>query len=389
MFTPSFLNVELFQLWNQLEKQYRITEEKAVEHLLEQYGSLSGFHEVAAKKAQDIIENLRQKKLSPLRIESLLQTYRLSTQEGLALMCMAEALLRIPDNSTKSKLIRDKLGLGSWENTDEVTWVERLANFSLNQASRFLSLGSSGSAFSHIPGLIRRFGEPLIRQIMAKIIRTMGHQFVVGETIGQANSKKGNDLYSFDMLGEAAKTKEDAKRYFDAYLNAIEALKGQPGDLEEKSSISIKLSALYPRYEVLKRDSVKAELGETLLKLCQAAKDAEIMLTVDAEETERLELSLEIIHDVFIHDSLKGWGGFGIAVQAYQKRAHVVIDWLVLMARSAGEHMHIRLVKGAYWDSEIKWCQERGLSDYPVFTQKAHTDLSYLVCAEKIFNAGN
>ena len=389
MFIPTFATIELSHLWNQLEKQYRTNETSAVEHLLKKYESMSSYHECAAKKAHEIINHLRKNKLSPLRIESLLQTYRLSTQEGLALMCMAEALLRIPDNCTKSKLIRDKLGLGAWKNTDEVTWVERLANFSLSQTSKFLSFGSSGSAFSHIPGLIRRFGEPLIRQIMVKIIHTMGHQFVAGETIDIANSKKGNDLYSFDMLGEAAKTKEDAKRYFDAYLNAIEALKGQSGDVVEKSSISIKLSALHPRYELLKRDSVKSELGETLLKLCQAAKDAEIMLTVDAEETDRLQLSLEIIQDVYTHDSLKGWGGFGLAVQAYQKRAHVVIDWLVLMAKTTGERMHIRLVKGAYWDSEIKWCQERGLSDYPVFTQKAHTDLSYLVCAEKILNASS
>ena len=387
MFIPTFATIELSHLWNQLEKQYRTNETSAVEHLLKKYESMSSYHEFAAKKAHEIINHLRKNKLSPLRIESLLQTYRLSTQEGLALMCMAEALLRIPDNCTKSKLIRDKLGLGTWKNIDEVTWVERLANFSLSQTSKFLSFGTSGSVFSHIPGLIRRFGEPLIRQIMVKIIHTMGHQFVAGETIEIANSKKGNDLYSFDMLGEAAKTKEDARRYFDAYLNAIEALKGQSGDIVEKSSISIKLSALHPRYELLKRDSVKSELGETLLKLCQAAKDAEIMLTVDAEETDRLELSLEIIQDVYTHDSLKGWGGFGLAVQAYQKRAHVVIDWLVLMAKTTGEHMHIRLVKGAYWDSEIKWCQERGLSDYPVFTQKAHTDLSYLVCAEKILNA--
>ena len=387
MFIPTFATTDLYQLWNKLEKQYRLDEVSAVEHLLKQYETVSSYHEFSAKNAHEIIHSLRQKKLSPLRIESLLQTYRLSTQEGLALMCMAEALLRIPDSSTKSRLIRDKLGLGSWENADEVTWIERLANFSLNQASRFLSLGSSSSVFSYIPGLIRRFGEPLIRQIMVKIIHTMGHQFVVGETIEKANAKKGNDLYSFDMLGEAAKTREDAKRYFDAYLNAIEALKGQPGDITEKSSISIKLSALHPRYELLKRDSVKSELGEILLKLCQAAKDAEIMLTIDAEETDRLELSLEIIHDIYTHDSLKGWGGFGLAVQAYQKRAHIVIDWLVLMAKSCSERMHIRLVKGAYWDSEIKWCQERGLSDYPVFTQKAHTDLSYLVCAEKILNA--
>ncbi len=387
MFAPTFLNVELSQLWEQLEKWYRIDEKISVENLLNQYASIENCHEIATKNAQSIIHQLRQGKLNPLRIESLLRTYRLSTQEGLALMCMAEALLRIPDSSTKSRLIRDKLNLGHWKNADETTWVEKLANFSLSQISKFLSIGSSHSALSYIPGLVRRFGEPLIRQIMGKIIHVMGNQFVVAETIEAAYSKKEKTLYSFDMLGEAAKTRDDAKRYFEAYLNAIENLNGQPGDITEKSSISIKLSALHPRYELLKRDQVKPELCEILLKLCQAAKAAEIMLTVDAEESERLELSLEIIHDVFIHDSLKGWGGFGLAVQAYQKRAHVVIDWLIAMANATGEKLHIRLVKGAYWDSEIKWCQERGLSDYPVFTQKAHTDLSYLVCAEKILNA--
>jgi len=387
MFAPSFISTELHHLWNHFERWYRLDEESAVEFLLNQ--PVSNCHDLASQKAQGIIHQLRNAKSSPLRIENLLQTYRLSTQEGLALMCMSEAFLRIPDNSTKSKLVRDKLNLASWKNTDEANWVEKLANFSLAQTSKFLSLGSSNSFLSHIPGLVRRFGEPLIRQIMAKIIHIMGNQFVVAETIEEASAKKGKNLYSFDMLGESAKTHEDAQRYFSAYLNAIEILKGQPGDITEKSSISIKLSALHPRYELFKREKVKSELGKTLLELCQAAKAAEIMLTVDAEETERLELSLEIIHDVFTHASLKGWGGFGLAVQAYQKRAHVVIDWLIALAKATNEHMHIRLVKGAYWDSEIKWCQERGLSNYPVFTQKVHTDLSYAVCAEKILSASS
>ncbi len=387
MFSPKFLNATLHERWHLIETNYRIDETRAVEDLLEQYNYITKHHEASSANSLEIIQNLRQNKPSPLRIESLLQTYRLSTQEGLALMCMAEALLRIPDNSTKSQLIRDKLGIANWDTTDESTWVERLANFSLTQASKFLSLGASGSIFSHIPGLIRRFGEPLIRQIMAKIIRTMGHQFVVGETIESAVAKKGSELYSFDMLGEGAKTRQDATRYFNAYLNAINALKGQTGDIEARSSISIKLSALHPRYEVLKRETVKAELTEILLKLCQAAKAAEVLLTVDAEETERLELSLEIIHDVYTDKSLKGWGGFGLAVQSYQKRAPYVIDWLCDLAKCVQEKMHIRLVKGAYWDSEIKWAQERGLSNYATFTQKPHTDLSYLVCAQKILKA--
>ena len=389
MFVPSFLNAELAQTWSQLEKNYRISESEVVEHLLKECRSIASCHEPASAKALEVIQHLRENKPNPLRIESLLQTYRLSTQEGLSLMCMAEALLRIPDNSTKNKLIQNKIDLANWENKQETSWIQRLANFSLLKVGKFLSIGTSGSVFSYIPGLVRRFGEPLIRQIMEKIIRSMGYQFVVGETIEEANSKKGEEVYSFDMLGEAAKTREDAQRYFEAYLNAINALKGQEGDITEKSSISIKLSALHPRYEILKRETVKTELFEILLKLCQAAKEANIMLTVDAEETDRLELSLEIIHDVYTHDSLKAWGGFGLAVQAYQKRAHTVIDWLILMAKFHKEPMHIRLVKGAYWDSEIKWCQERELKDYPVFTQKAHTDLSYLVCAEKIVNASD
>lgn len=385
MFVTSFISDELSHIWGHFETWYRLNEEDVVQFLQDQLATDN--HDLVAEKAKNIIQQLRNTKSNPLRIESLLQTYRLSTQEGLALMCMAEAFLRIPDNSTKNKLVRDKLKSASWSNTEEANWVQKLANFSLAQTSKFLSLGSSHSFLSHIPALVRRFGEPLIRQIMAKIIYVMGNQFVVAETIEEAWTKKENNLYSFDMLGESAKTREDADRYFRAYLNAIENLKGQSGDIAEKSSISIKLSALHPRYELLKREKVKHELVETLLKLCQAAKSAEIMLTVDAEEAERLELSLEIIHDVFTHSSLKGWSGFGLAVQAYQKRAHLVIDWLVALAKAANKSMHIRLVKGAYWDSEIKWCQERGLSDYPVFTQKVHTDLSYLVCAEKILSA--
>ena len=207
MFSPKFLHATLHERWHLIETNYRIDETRAVEDLLEQYNYITKHHEASSANSLEIIQNLRQNKPSPLRIESLLQTYRLSTQEGLALMCMAEALLRIPDNSTKSQLIRDKLGIANWDTADESTWVERLADFSLTQASKFLSLGASGSIFSHIPGLIRRFGEPLIRQIMAKIIRTMGHQFVVGETIESAVAKKGSELYSFDMLGEGAKTR--------------------------------------------------------------------------------------------------------------------------------------------------------------------------------------
>ncbi len=377
------------ETWQKLDSYYRVDEKELVQQLMQQYKNFNICHESARNKAALVIENLRNNKLSPLRIESLLQTYRLSTQEGLSLMCMAESLLRIPDKATKNRLIRDKLNLGDWDLSKESNWVENLANFSLAQTSNFLNMGQGSSLFSVIPGLIRRFGEPLIRQIMLKMICVMGTQFVVAEKIEKAAANNDGNLYSFDMLGESAKTSEDAEKYFAAYLNAIKALSSQAVEMQERSSVSIKLSALYPRYEVLKRDKAKAALIAKLFELSMAAKQAGIMLTVDAEETERLEMSLEIFEAVYTNSNLKGWGGLGLAVQAYQKRASVVIDWLVELAQKHQELMHIRLVKGAYWDSEIKWCQERGLSDYPVFTQKAHTDLSYLVCATKILKASS
>jgi RHH-type proline utilization regulon transcriptional repressor/proline dehydrogenase/delta 1-pyrroline-5-carboxylate dehydrogenase len=380
-------NYKKSENWHTLNNFYRADEKTVVENLMQQYKQLAACSDNACEKASAVIEQLRNNKLSPLRIESLLQTYRLSTQEGLALMCMAESLLRIPDKTTKSRLIRDKLNLGEWNIAKEANWVENLANFSLAQTSSFLNIGNSNSFLSIIPGLLRRFGEPLIRQIMLKMISVMGTQFVVAEKIEKAVQNKGNKLYSFDMLGESAKTSEDAEKYFNSYLNAINALKEQTADMVERSSVSIKLSALHPRYEVLKRNQAKTDLTDKLLKLCLSAKAAGIMLTVDAEETERLEMSLEIFETVYKNSDLKNWGGLGLAVQAYQKRASTVIDWLIELTQNNKEPIHIRLVKGAYWDSEIKWCQERGLTDYPVFTQKAHTDLSYLVCATKILKA--
>lgn len=387
--TNQSLDAAKTKTWLQLKDYYRADENKVVQQLIQQYKKFSSCHNNASTISVSVIEKLRSHKLNPLRIESLLQTYRLSTQEGLSLMCMAESLLRIPDKATKNRLIRDKLNLGDWDLSKESNWVENLANFSLAQASNFLNMGHGGSVFAVVPGLIRRFGEPLIRQIMLKMIGVMSTQFVVAEKIEKAVVAKDGNLYSFDMLGESAKTSEDAEKYFRSYLNAIKALGGQNGEMLERSSVSIKLSALYPRYEVLKRAQAKSALSDKLLKLAMAAKDAGIMLTVDAEETERLEMSLEIFEAVYTNSALKGWGGLGLAVQAYQKRATAVIDWLVELSNVTQESMHIRLVKGAYWDSEIKWCQERGLADYPVFTQKSHTDLSYLVCAEKILKAAS
>jgi RHH-type proline utilization regulon transcriptional repressor/proline dehydrogenase/delta 1-pyrroline-5-carboxylate dehydrogenase len=243
--------------------------------------------------------------------------------------------------------------------------------------------------------LIARAGEPVIRLAVRQAMRIMGHQFVMGRTIEEAldRSAKGDNAkyrYSYDMLGEAAFTAPDAARYKKAYHDAILALgrRGPFADMLDAPSISVKLSALHPRYEVAKRERVHAELTPVVLELAQLAKAQGIALTIDAEEADRLELSLDVMEAVFTHPSLEGWNGFGLAVQAYQKRAPFVIDWLIETAKAAKRRWCVRLVKGAYWDSEIKRAQELGLSGYPVFTRKPNTDVSYLANAKRMLDAG-
>ena len=346
--------------------------------------------------AADLVTRVRARAQDQGAIEAFMRQYDLGSEEGVLLMCVAEALLRIPDQDTADKLIRDKLGDADWRKhmgeSDSVlvnasTWGLMLTGklVSLNDLTRHDVRG----AFKRLVG---RVGEPVIRLAVRQAMRIMGHQFVMGRTIAEAltRSRKGDNAnyrYSFDMLGEGALTSKDAARYLEAYRKAIHAI-GKTGpfaDVFAAPSISIKLSALHPRYEHAKRARVMAELAPGILELAQLAKSYGIGFTIDAEEADRLELSLDLIEATFSDASLDGWEGYGLAVQAYQKRTPYVIDFLADLARRVGRRMPVRLVKGAYWDAEVKRAQVEGHPGYPVFTRKPNTDVSYLANARRMF----
>ncbi|MEM8795478.1 MAG: bifunctional proline dehydrogenase/L-glutamate gamma-semialdehyde dehydrogenase PutA [Pseudomonadota bacterium] len=348
----------------------------------------------AQSRAALYVEEIRAKHSQIGGLEDFLREYGLSTKEGLALMALAEALLRVPDAATQDKLIEDKIGVGNWaEQEGGDTWFVTAATWGLGLSSRIIRPGETPR--SVLESVVKRIGMPSVRTGVKQAMRFLGHHFVLGETIeealGRASSKeKIGFRYSFDMLGEGARTRADAKRYHAAYSDAIEkigAAAGTAGTLPARPGISVKLSALHPRYLPTKRDQVFEEIVPSLLELAQAAKAHNLNFTVDAEEADRLEISLEIIEAVFRDPSLRGWGGFGLAIQAYQKRAVAVVDWVSALARSKNDRMMVRLVKGAYWDTEIKRAQERGLDDFPVFTRKAATDLCYLAAAKRMLDA--
>jgi RHH-type proline utilization regulon transcriptional repressor/proline dehydrogenase/delta 1-pyrroline-5-carboxylate dehydrogenase len=322
-------------------------------------------------------------------VEDMLREFALSTKEGLALMVLAEALLRVPDARTADRFIEDKLGEGDFihHETRSSAFLVNASAWALGMSARVIQPGETPDGT--IGRLVKRLGAPAVRAATRQAMRLMGSHFVLGETIeaALARAESGSaPRYSFDMLGEGARTAADAERYFDAYARAIEAIGASAGTrpLPDRPGISIKLSALHPRFEALSRRRVLDELVPRLIDLAQRAKSFDLNLTVDAEEADRLELSLEVIAASFADASLAGWDGFGLAIQAYQKRASAVIDYSCELATKLGRRMMVRLVKGAYWDSEIKRAQERGLSGYPVFTRKAMTDLNYIACAEQL-----
>ena len=351
-----------------------------------------------ARRAAALVERVRAQADRQGAVESFMRQYDLSSEEGVLLMCVAEALLRIPDAATADRLIQDKLGDADWEKhlgKSDSLFVNA-STWGLLLTGRLVRLSATTErdwrgALKRLAG---RSGEPVVRLAVRQAMRIMGHQFVMGRSIAEAQSRaaeKDNRAYrySYDMLGEAALTAADAARYLEAYRQAILALgrNGPYADVLEAPSISIKLSALHPRYEFAQR--ARAELAPRLLELAQLAKAQGIGMTVDAEEADRLELSLEVIGAVFADPSLAGWDGYGLAVQAYQKRAPQVIDWLVQRSRAVGRRWCVRLVKGAYWDAEIKRAQELGHRGYPVYTRKVNTDVSYLACARRMFDAGD
>ena len=347
-------------------------------------------------KARQLIQTVRDNRRRFGGIDRFLNEFGLSTREGIALMCLAEALLRIPDSETADKMIRDKIGGAEWDKhlgkadslfVNASTWALMLTGKVIADVEE-----EKSSSVSAIAGkLVSRMGEPVVRQAMLHAMKILGQQFVMGRTIGEAliraeDAEKTGSRHSYDMLGEGARTKADAERYFNAYDSAIHAIgKAAAGrGCIESPGISVKLSAIHPRYEYAKRETCVPELTEKLLQLAQKCAQYDIGLTVDAEEAHRLEISLEIIGAVLRHPSLKNWKGFGLAIQAYQKRCTRVIDILAALCAETGQRMMVRLVKGAYWDSEVKYAQVNGLPGYPVFTRKSATDVSYIANAAKL-----
>ncbi|AIK96691.1 bifunctional proline dehydrogenase/L-glutamate gamma-semialdehyde dehydrogenase PutA [Candidatus Odyssella acanthamoebae] len=383
-------------LSTRLNPYYRINENEAVTTLLAHLDSLPQQTEIISSVAESLIQGVRSQKLKAMSIENFLQTYDLGSQEGLALMCLAEAYLRIPDRVTQTALIRDKVGSVEWARnigrTDST--VVNLVTMGLATTDSFLNWGLSQDGFkSALGALTRKFSEPVIRTAVGQAMKILGQQFVLGETIeaaikkAQAAERRGY-RHSYDMLGEGAKTAGDAERYFQSYAQALKTIAHYKNDQDiyGQPSISVKLTAIHPRYELAQRDRVFKELYPKVLHLCEEAKSSGIALTIDAEESDRLQLSLELLTKLSAEPSLKDWDGLGLAVQAYQKRATRVIDFLSETAKDHHRRFCVRLVKGAYWDMEIKRTQERGLRDYPVFTRKLNTDLSYMVCADKMMS---
>ncbi len=352
-------------------------------------------------RARALVEHVRATRRSRGGMQSFLTEYDLSSQEGVLLMCVAEALLRIPDAATADRLIRDKLSQGDWERHvgRNPSLLVNAGTWGMMLTGRLVSLDAEGGASpgAWLARLAARAGEPMVRLALRQGMRLMAEQFVMGRTIGAAlaRSHEGEHAryrHSYDMLGEAALTAADAARYFDAYAAAIDAIaadgrrEGANG-VFERGGISIKLSALHPRYEFPQRGRVLSELVPRVAALVERAREGNVGVTLDAEEMERLELSLDVFGRVFAAPSLAGWEGLGLAVQAYGKRAPDVIDGLAALARRHRRRIMLRLVKGAYWDSEIKRAQVQGLAGYPVYTRKCNTDVSYLACAARILGA--
>lgn len=355
--------------------------------------ALIDIQENAAALVEDFRSNPKLKSL----LDAFLQEYGLSNSEGIGLMCLAEALLRVPDSETRDDLIADKIAPGDWAThlgkgttllVNASTWGLLLTGKVVSQGQPWMQRPAS-----LIDRLTTRMGEPVIRVAVARAMKILGGEFVLGETIKSAISRgrkafRRDQIYSFDMLGEGARTEADAIRYLHSYSEAIAGVAGmqEGGPVTGRSGVSVKLSAIYSRYEFANRDQVLKIVVARLSQLVEEARAANVKLTVDAEEADRLSLSLEVFERVARETDLSGWSGFGLAIQAYGKRARRVINWTASLAHELNCQFMVRLVKGAYWDSEIKHAQELGLSDFPVFTRKSTTDLSYLVCAQDMLD---
>ena len=378
-----------------LRQAFRMEEEACIAERLRQAAPVSALHTEAAELARKLIEGARKRKAAGL--DAFLNSYGLATEEGIALMCLAEALLRVPDAGTADALIHDKLAGIDWgEHLGEsASTFVNAATFSLMLTGEVLRAREAAGMAKNLKRAMSRLGEPVIRKATLQAMRILGGQFVFGRTIDEALKRAAPErreglTHSFDMLGEAAMTFADAERYRASYEAAIRRLAREAkGGVKASPGISVKLSALYPKYDVFHAEAAKAALVPMVRDLALLAREADIHFTIDAEEAERLELSLDVIEALVADDALfeGGWEGFGLALQAYQKRAVPLTDWVIALARRHNRRIMVRLVKGAYWDSEIKLSQVGGYGDYPVFTRKVATDVSYLACANRLLNA--
>lgn len=376
-----------------INEWYRVNETTVVHELLSDLHLDDDFFDNVYKETLDLITQIRALPQQGSFVAKLMHQFKLSSPQGLTLMAMAESLLRIPDTATQDKLITEKLNEGDWasafENSD--AGMAKLSKFALLASQTILGDEKSSGVSGFFKKALAKTGAPVIRQSVKQMITQLADEFILGSSIDKAlqNAKILEETgyrYSYDMLGEAALTEKDAERYLQSYKHAIHALaRTSTGkDIHTSASISVKLSALHPRFKYAQKHRVLDELTPKLIDLAILCKESQIALTIDAEEADVLELTMDIIQEVLSASSLQGWNGLGIVVQAYQKRAYRLIDWAINIAKSTGKIINVRLVKGAYWDTEIKRAQERGLSNYPVFTQKYHTDLSYLACAKKL-----
>ncbi|WP_068088692.1 bifunctional proline dehydrogenase/L-glutamate gamma-semialdehyde dehydrogenase PutA [Polycladidibacter stylochi] len=386
----------LEKLRQKVSDYYLVDEHSCVMELASALQMPTSMAEGIRSKTVDLVTKLRTT-TQPTMMESFLGEYGLSTQEGIALMCLAEALLRVPDTCTVDALIADKIAPSAWGEhlgkassslVNASTWALFLTGKLLQPQQQTLA--------STLRTMLKRMGEPVLRTAVGQAMKELGSQFVLGRSIHEAiknatQLEKEGFTYSYDMLGEAAQTEDDAKRYHLEYTRAITALARQANhvSIHDNPGISVKLSALHPRYEITNKQRVMDELFPRVLSLAALAKSSGIGLNIDAEEADRLELSLDIIEALIAHPSLKNWEGFGVVVQAFGPRAAPVIDWVYECAKAHQRKITLRLVKGAYWDSEIKRAQTLGLGSYPVFTRKVNTDLSYLACAQKLLGMGD
>ncbi len=390
-FSPEYLRRQPGELWKTISPHYAIDENLWLKELITAYNSSPEERKAIASQATDLIQQVRASDDAMHMIDALLLQYSLDTQEGILLMCLAEALMRIPDAATADALIRDKISVADWDRhlSKSDSLLVNASTWGLMLTGKVVSLHNlrEHSATAVIGRLVNKMGEPVIRQAVNQAMKIMGKHFVLGRTIteaiknGNPERKKGY-TYSFDMLGEAALTAEDATRYHNEYKAAIEAVASAPNKGDgPRPSVSIKLSALHPRYEVSQKARVLNELVSSVLDLIRTARAKGVAITMDAEEQDRHELFLELFEKVYTHPECKGWGEYGLVIQAYGKRALPTLCWLTSLARNQGDKIPVRLVKGAYWDSEIKLSQQNGYNNYPVYTRKEATDLAYLVCA--------